>query len=61
MKLAEQDWAQAGRALYLCSGLACLALSLLSDPEVGAGRWLLRVWVGGFGVLVVAAALRRGR
>lgn len=61
MRLADKDWVQAGRALFLCSGLACLSLAIVTSSDVGAGIWLLRTWVGGFGVLVVLAALRGRR
>ena len=61
MKLADQDWAQAGRALFLCSGMACLTLALVAQGSDGPGSLMLRLWVGGFGLMVSLSALRRGR
>ena len=61
MKLADQDWAQVGRALFLCSGMACLTLALMAQEGGGPGNLILRLWVGGFGVMISLSALKRGR
>lgn len=61
MKLADQDWAQVGRALFLCSGMACLTLALVAQGSSGPGSLVLRLWVGGFGLMVCLAALKRGK
>jgi hypothetical protein len=61
VKLAEQDWAHAGRALFLCSGLACLTLALIAQVSDGPGSLMLRLWVGGFGLMISLSALKRGK
>lgn len=63
VKFTQTDWAQAGKSLFWCSGLACLVLALSSSPESqlqrGAGFLLLRVWVGGFGLLIAGVTVWR--
>lgn len=59
MKLPRQDWAQAGKALFLCSGLACIALAYSQPHQSSAISMLIRFWVGGFGFLVALFSLRK--
>ena len=53
------EWAQAGKSLACCTGLACIALAFYdSDDVVGH---LLRTWVGLFGLLLTIVSLRAAR
>ena len=61
MKLADQDWAQEGRALFLCSGMACLTLAIAARGLDGPGGLMLRLWVGGFGLMVCLVGFKRGK
>lgn len=55
-RFSEREWAQAGKALLCVSGLACVCLALYQGQ--GALSLFLRVWVGAFGVVSAAVALR---
>ena len=56
---SPNEWAQAGKSLACCTGLACVALAFYdSDDLVGQ---LLRTWVGLFGLVLTIFSLRAAR
>jgi hypothetical protein len=55
MMLSDDTWIQYGKTMMTISGLACLAFALNTSLE--QVNWLLRLWVGAFGILNIYVAL----
>ena len=53
--LSDDIWIQYGKTMMTISGLACLAFAL--NTSLAPANWLLKVWVGAFGILNVYVAL----
>lgn len=57
MVFSADEWSSAARSLLFLSGVTCCALALHDGG--GATGLFLRVWVGGFGLLLAGSVLWR--
>jgi hypothetical protein len=55
MTVSDDTWIQYGKTMMTIFGLSCLAFAL--NSSLIPVNWLLKIWVGAFGLLNVYVAL----